>query len=116
MKHDETLPERALACLADDTLAIFLIHGVIERQRHRVRNYTGKHMDADLFTRCMKRLSEEGRALSMDDVLNHCAAGTAFPRRSFAITFDDGFENNIRVALPIMRDYDIPAMIYITSG
>jgi peptidoglycan/xylan/chitin deacetylase (PgdA/CDA1 family) len=116
MIHDDTLPDRVASHLADDTLAIFLIHGVIPRQVHRVRNYTGKHMTAELFARVMQRLAAEGAPLSMDQVLEHCESGTPFPRRAFVLTFDDGFENNLSVAAPIMADNNIPGIIYATSG
>lgn len=116
MQLDDTLPGRMAERLSGDRLAIFLFHGVIDRQRHRVRNYTGKHIEADLFARCMRRLRDDGRALSMDQVLAHCEARRPFPARSYAITFDDGFENNLSVAAPILADLGIPATIYVTSG
>jgi peptidoglycan/xylan/chitin deacetylase (PgdA/CDA1 family) len=116
MIQDDTLPDRVMSRLSDDALAIFLIHGVIPRQTHKVRNYTGKHLTADLFARVMRRLAAEGTPLSMDQVLEHCETGTPFPGRAFALTFDDGFENNLSVAAPIMADNNIPAIIYATSG
>jgi peptidoglycan/xylan/chitin deacetylase (PgdA/CDA1 family) len=33
-----------------------------------------------------------------------------------AITFDDGLRNNHAVALPILREYGIPATVYVTIG
>lgn len=116
MIHDESLPDRVASHLSDDRLAIFLIHGVIPRRTHRVRNYTGKHMTADLFARVMQRLAREGTPLSMDQVLEHCESCRPLPHRAFAVTFDDGFENNLSVAAPIMADNHIPAMIYATTG
>jgi peptidoglycan/xylan/chitin deacetylase (PgdA/CDA1 family) len=116
MIHDEALPDRVASHLAEDTLAIFLIHGVIPRQTHRVRNYTGKHIIADLFSKTIKKLAAEGTPLSMDQVLEYCENGRPFPPRSFAVTFDDGFENNLSVAAPILADFGVPSTIYITSG
>ena len=116
MVHDETLPDKMIELITDENFAIFLFHGVIKQQTHKVRNYTGKHIQADLFAECMKRLSKFGNALSMDEVLYFCESGEALPPRSYAVTFDDGFENNISVAAPILADFGIPAMIYITSG
>jgi peptidoglycan/xylan/chitin deacetylase (PgdA/CDA1 family) len=115
MLLDDALPERMSARLIDDGLAIFLFHGVVRKQRHAVRNYTGKHIEADLFARCMRTLKREGRAISMHHVLHHCESATPFPPRSFAVTFDDGFENNLSVAAPILSDCNIPATIYVTS-
>lgn len=115
MIHDSTLPDRLVDLLPEDGLAIFLFHGVIPRQKHAVRNYTGKHILAPLFAESMRRLAQEGHALSMDEVLAHCESGERLPPRAFAITFDDGFENNRSVAAPILADFGIPATIYVTS-
>jgi peptidoglycan/xylan/chitin deacetylase (PgdA/CDA1 family) len=116
MLLDDSLPDRMVERLTQDGIAIFLFHGVIPRQRHRVRNYTGKHIEAGLFARCMQRIAREGQAQSMNEVLRRCENGEPFPARSFAVTFDDGFENNLSVAAPILADFAIPATIYVTSG
>ena len=116
MALDSPLPEQLVRRLAPDGLAIYLFHGVIARQHHRVRNYTGKHLLADVFAACMRALAKHGNALSMDEVLFHCESGNAVPPRAFAVTFDDGFANNLSVAAPILADLDIPMTIYVTSG
>jgi peptidoglycan/xylan/chitin deacetylase (PgdA/CDA1 family) len=116
MKLDSTLPDLMLSRLSETNVAIFLFHGVIRKNIHSVCNYTGKHIEAELFLECMKKLSKSGVALSMDEILYNCSNTKHFPPNSFAITFDDGFENNISVAAPILVDLKIPSMIYVTSG
>ena len=37
-------------------------------------------------------------------------------KKSFAITFDDGFENNISIAAPVLINLQIPFTIYITTS
>ena len=39
-----------------------------------------------------------------------------FPRRGVVITFDDGYLDNLENALPILRDANVPATIYIATG
>jgi peptidoglycan/xylan/chitin deacetylase (PgdA/CDA1 family) len=51
----------------------------------------------------------------MDEVARHAAGEELCPPRSFAITFDDGFRNNLTVAAPILRELGIPAAIYVTT-
>jgi peptidoglycan/xylan/chitin deacetylase (PgdA/CDA1 family) len=102
--------------LAPGRVAIFLFHGVIERQQHRVRNYTGKHLERARFREVLVDLLSRGRPLSMDEVLRRCEAGEDFPDHSFAITFDDGFENNLSVAAPVLEELAVPATFYVTTG
>lgn len=104
------------AKLSEKGLVVFLYHGIINKQTHPVRNYTKKHLLADVFYGQMKALSKCGLPLSMNEVLNHIETRTPFPARAFAITFDDGFENNLSVAAPILSDLNIPAMLYLTTS
>ncbi|GAB6038243.1 hypothetical protein JCM15519_28020 [Fundidesulfovibrio butyratiphilus] len=115
-RADLDLPERLEARLSEDALAIFLFHGVIPRQTSAVRNANLKHLEAATFARCIERLARAGRAVTMDEALAGCRPGGSFPPRSFAVTFDDGFENNLSVAAPILADFNIPAAIYVTTG
>ncbi len=64
MIHDEAMPDKMIERITNKNLAIFLFHGVINQQTHRVRNYTGKHIQADLSATCMKRLTKFGNVLS----------------------------------------------------
>lgn len=102
--------------LREDELAIFLFHGVVEQHHHRVRNYTRKHIDRERFAGVLDSLKAAGHAVSMDDVLSSCNGGTPLPPRAFAITFDDGFENNLSVAAPILMNLEIPATFYVTTS
>jgi len=99
----------------DGSVAIFLFHGVINRQTHRVRNYTRKHLPVHEFDAIIGSLSAHGTPIAMDDVLAHCESGRPFPKGAFAVTFDDGFENNLSVARPVLERHGVPAIVYVTS-
>jgi len=102
--------------LYNNGLLILLFHGVINENLCHVRNYNRKHIEKDYFARLLRTLKKEGIALSMDEVRDFHDRGKAYPPFSFAITFDDGFENNISIAAPILNELSIPATFYITSG
>ncbi len=102
--------------LTDHEVAIFLFHGVVEESHYCVRNYMRKHLTREVFVRALEQLAACGHPISLAGVVDHCASGEPFPPRSFAISFDDGFENNFSVAAPILNDFEVPATFFVTSS
>ena len=105
-----------LSKLRDDSLVIFLLHGVIpDESTFEVRNYNGKHIKESYFENFVTELKRVGTALSMNDVCSIHAEQIPLPPKSFVLTFDDGFENNLRIAHPILNRLEIPYTIYLTT-
>jgi peptidoglycan/xylan/chitin deacetylase (PgdA/CDA1 family) len=53
--------------------------------------------------------------LSLSEALEHKNKGT-LPSDTICITFDDGYLNNLEVAAPILKQFGIPATVYIATG
>lgn len=94
---------------------MFLFHGVTLSVDCAIRNYTRKHIDRDRFSSVLRSLKRAGTPVSMHDILNHLDGGISLPPRPFAVTFDDGFRNNLSVAAPVLVDEHVPATFYVTT-
>lgn len=70
----------------------------------------------DVFERQVAFLVSRYRVVSVGAIAEALADGRPVGRRCVAITFDDGYEDNHRVALPILLRHGATAAFYVTTG
>lgn len=63
----------------------------------------------------MEALREYAHPISLSKLVQSLEQN-ALPPRSVAVTFDDGYADNLYVAKPILEKYDIPATVFICTG
>ena len=69
------------------------------------------------FDEHMAVLRELGRVDRLDDALGTSKLARCRRRRpTFAITFDDGYVDNLVVAVSILERHDVPATVFIATG
>lgn len=54
--------------------------------------------------------------LTFRDWLAIVDAGRRPPRNAIVVTFDDGYDDNHRVAYPILRELGVPAVFFVSTG
>lgn len=107
----------ACACLPFTQGASALFPGLRILMYHRVAKL--EHFDQlavtpARFEQQMQRLTQVAQVLSLSEGLSRLAAGTG-NQPTVAVTFDDGYLDNLHHALPILERYQVPATIFVTT-
>lgn len=61
-------------------------------------------------------LKDNYRIIGMDEFADSINSVNFNPRPSVVITFDDGYLDNYLLAFPILKKYQVPAVIYVATG
>ena len=87
---------------------------------HRVGVYRADHVPTispEAFERQLSWLARfRYRVLSFDEVVDLLESGGGLPRRSVAITFDDGYEETYTVAWPLLKRFAFPAAVFVAPA
>ena len=86
---------------------------------HKVNNVPGNAATVPpaLFDEQMAQLSELGyAAVGLDAVLRHYLAGEPLPAGATLITFDDAYRDVLENALPVLRRYGYPSVLFAPTG
>jgi peptidoglycan/xylan/chitin deacetylase (PgdA/CDA1 family) len=60
--------------------------------------------------------AENFTPLTFTDLARAIQAGDALPERPVVLTFDDGYADFHREALPLLTQYAVPATVFVTTG
>jgi peptidoglycan/xylan/chitin deacetylase (PgdA/CDA1 family) len=72
-------------------------------------------LDVSLFSRELAYVKRHFNVLPLQEALEGLVAGT-LPDYAVALTFDDGTRNIARNAAPVLRQLELPAAIFLTTG
>jgi peptidoglycan/xylan/chitin deacetylase (PgdA/CDA1 family) len=64
----------------------------------------------------LRRLKQLATVVPLEDALEALAASQPLPARAAAITFDDGYRDNLDIAVPLLEKYDLPATFFVVPG
>jgi len=95
--------------------AILMLHRVVADKKECLDQHltvTTSHLDETLAQ--FRRLGLQ--LVSMSDIAAALVGEKILGGRAVALTFDDGYRDNLTLALPILEKHQAPATIYVVSG
>ena len=95
---------------------ILMYHGVTSLMAGRgLRNCEGKHTPVALFDKHLQLLRRSRRVIALREMVDGLANGQDLSD-TVAITFDDGYLNNVLVAAPVLAEFNMTATFFLTTS
>jgi peptidoglycan/xylan/chitin deacetylase (PgdA/CDA1 family) len=95
---------------------VLMYHRVLtEEAEGRSWSHPGIVVRAGTFARQMALVRRHFAPLTIDAFAGHLRDGRAFPAGACLVTFDDGWLDTGTVAWPILRDAQVPAVVFLPS-
>ncbi len=93
------------------SVPVLMYHSIAEES---VGDYV---VSPDSFEADLRYLRDHGyQTVFVEDLIRYVYDGTPLPQDPVVITFDDGFYNNLSVALPLLEQYDMKATISVVGS
>ena len=80
--------------------------------RNKSFSHSAIIVDTQVFEKQIKFLTKNFNIISCNDFSNKLIHNNNFRSSSCLITFDDGWQDNYRNAYPILKKYNVPALIF----
>lgn len=98
-------------------VVVLMYHRILNpSEYHSAASQKGIIVTTGSFRKQMSFLKRLAHVLSLSLFLQHLRDGTPFENRSCLVTFDDGWEDNFRNAFPILQEFQIPAVIFLSGS
>lgn len=90
-------------------LHVVVFHGICEDHQEYIN---GRFLRVKDFNRFLKLARQKTTLVSLDQVLKQ---ELDTKRPNLLLTFDDGYENNLKLALPVLKEHQAPALVFVTG-
>jgi peptidoglycan/xylan/chitin deacetylase (PgdA/CDA1 family) len=94
--------------------SIIMYHGLTDREG-QLENYHGKHLHIKTFKKHLQHLKKFYSIIPLRTFVDHCLYKTPMPKNPVVLTFDDGYESNFTLGFPVLREFDAPATIFLST-
>lgn len=104
--------DKILRYFAKHKRLIITYHGISLRNQNLIN---GRHLLFDQFEKHLQYLKKNFNVVSLEAICEMKQKNIIPRRHTIALTFDDGFLNNLQVAVPLLERYELPATFFCCS-
>ena len=107
---------RLLIASQRNEITILMLHGVIDPTVFAAWKPLRPQLTTEQLSHALTVLSQYYHFVSLPEAVEMLAGTKPLVPNSLALTFDDGYRNNLTFALPILRQFKASATIFLSTG
>ncbi|MDP4685624.1 MAG: polysaccharide deacetylase family protein [Salibacteraceae bacterium] len=104
--------DKLLSAFAGNGLLNIMYHGVVEKDSNY---FSPRHLVRDQFERQLVYIKKNFDIVTQEEAFKIVNEKRKLSRKTVAISFDDGFANNLDTALPLLEKHNVPVTIFIST-
>ena len=113
-KLASVVPVSAWHAITGHPIVLPYYHMVSDESVPHLRHLKGyKYKNTTQFRADVDFLLAHWRPITLDDIWGHLYRGQSLPKRSFLLTFDDGFREMAKVVAPILKARGVSAVFFV---
>lgn len=93
---------------------VLAFHGIFDGPK-KLGVYPPTFIHVDDLNEKLIYIKKKYHVLSPQQFLIHIDQNSPFPKHSVLVTFDDGYENYMRLAVPLLQQHNIKSIVFIPS-
>ncbi|HBC46544.1 MAG TPA: hypothetical protein DEO84_08270 [candidate division Zixibacteria bacterium] len=96
---------------------ILMYHQVFDDPKAELKySQAGLYVSTPVFDKQMSYLAKHYKPISLADLATSIRSNQTLDPKNIVITFDDGWRDNYQHAYPILKEYQLPAIIFLTAN
>ena len=99
-----------------DSVAILMLHGIMDEEVPSEWVPLRPQLSRKHFRLILRILSSYYRFIELEEAFGMVSGRLPFQPNRMVLTFDDGYRNQLKHGLPILREFNAPATIFLATG
>lgn len=104
--------DKLLRSLASNSVLNIMYHGVV---RKNSSFFSPRHIPESQFEQHLKYYKKNFKIISLSESFKNPELSIDSSKKIITISFDDGFKNNLEIALPLLEKYEIPVTFFVSG-
>lgn len=105
-------------------IRFYIFHKILQKRSAAILMYHSLGSNKEFFTITSENFEwqmgylkrNKIKVISLEETVNYLEKKTRFASKTVVLTFDDGYEDNYSNVFPILRKYNFPVTIFLTTG